>query len=42
MSIPAGALAVDDQEITMGPGDQILGDASVASKVDFVISGIQR
>jgi hypothetical protein len=42
MSIPAGGLAVDDQEITMTAGDAIYGDASVASKVDFVISGIQR
>jgi hypothetical protein len=35
-------MAVADQEITMGPGDAILGDASVASKIDYVISGIQR
>ena len=42
MSIGAGALAIDDQEITMASGDAIYGDASVAAKVDFVISGIQR
>jgi hypothetical protein len=42
MSIAAGSLALDDQEITMASGDAIYGDASVANKVDFVISGIQR
>jgi hypothetical protein len=41
MSIPAGGLAIDDQEITMSSGDVIKGDASAAA-VDFSISGIQR
>ena len=42
MSLGAGQLAIDDQEITLGAADQILGDASVASKLDYVISGIER
>lgn len=41
MTIPAGGLAIDDQEITMGSGDKIRGDASAAN-VEYVISGIQR
>jgi hypothetical protein len=42
MTIPAGGLVIDDQEITMAPNDQILGDASAAGVIDYVISGIQR
>ncbi|HEV2209973.1 MAG TPA: hypothetical protein VG167_14425 [Verrucomicrobiae bacterium] len=42
MSLAAGALAIEDQEVTMGAGDQILGDASAVSAVDWVMSGIQR
>jgi len=42
MSLGAGQLAIDDQEITLGAADQILGDASVANKLDYVISGIER
>ena len=42
MNIPAGGLAVDDQEITMGSTDTIVGDASVGGKIDCIISGIQR
>jgi hypothetical protein len=42
MSVPAGGLAIDDQEVTMGPSDTILGDASATGVVDIVISGIQR
>ena len=42
MSVPAGGLVIDDQEITMAPNDQILGDASAGSVIDYVISGIQR
>lgn len=42
MTIPAGGLVIDDQEITMGSTDQILGDASAGSVIDYVISGIQR
>ena len=42
MSLPAGALAIDDQEITMASGDAIKADGSAASVIDFVISGVQR
>jgi hypothetical protein len=41
MSVPAGGLAIDDQEITMTSGDLIKADCS-ASGIDYVISGIQR
>jgi hypothetical protein len=42
MVLPAGGLAVEENEVTLAAGDQIQGDASVASKVDCVISGIER
>jgi hypothetical protein len=42
LSIPAAAMAVEDNELTMGAGDQIQGDASIAAKIDYVISGIER
>ena len=41
MTIPAGGLAIDDQEITMSSGDQITYDTT-GTAIDFVISGIQR
>ena len=42
VTIAAGNLLIEDSELTLGEGDQILGDASEASKVDCVISGIER
>ena len=42
LSIPVGGLAVFDDELTMFAGDQILGDGSIAGKLDCVISGIER
>jgi len=42
MSVAASALAMDDNEITLGAGDQIVGDASAATQLDCVISGIER
>ena len=42
MSVAASGLALDDNEITLGAGDQIVGDGSVASQLDCVISGIER
>jgi len=42
MSLSAGQLAIDDQEITLGAADQILGDGSVINKLDYLISGIER
>jgi hypothetical protein len=31
-----------EEKITMGAGDQIEGDASAATIVDYVISGVER
>jgi hypothetical protein len=42
MSLAAGALAVDNGEITLAEGNEVQGDASTASKIDCVISGIER
>lgn len=42
MSLSAGQMAIEDQEITLGAADQIQGDGSVATKLDYVISGIER
>ena len=42
MSLGAGSVAIDNQEITLAQSDQILGDGSVALKLDYVISGIER
>ncbi len=42
LSLAPGVCYVDDQEITMSVNDQVLGSADVGSKVDFVVSGIQR
>lgn len=41
LSIPPGTIAIQDQEITMAPGDQIKYDTT-GTAIDFVISGIQR
>lgn len=42
LSLPAGALVVDSDEITLGALDKITGDASAGSAVDYTISGIER
>jgi hypothetical protein len=42
LSLPAGACFEDDLEITMEGEDSIRGDGSVASKLDYVISGVER
>jgi hypothetical protein len=42
MTLAAGSLAIDDQELTMEAGDKVQGDASVANKIDYVISGVER
>lgn len=31
-----------EEKITMGAGDLIEGDAAVATKIDYVISGVER
>ena len=42
ISLTPGAAYVDDTEITLAVSDQIQGDGSVASKLDYVVSGIER
>jgi len=42
LSLAPGAAYIDDTEISLGTSDQIQGDGSVASKLDYVISGIER
>lgn len=43
VTIPAGGLLVDDQELTLSANDIINGDTnSVAANIDYCISGIQR
>jgi hypothetical protein len=42
LSIAAGGLAITAEELTMGALDQIQGDASLANKIDYVISGLER
>ena len=39
-SISAGTMVIEDQEITMSPGDNI--DADTTGTVDYLICGIQR
>jgi hypothetical protein len=41
LTIPAGGLVIDDQEIALSSGDKIQYDTT-ATHIDFVISGIQR
>ncbi len=40
--IPAKSTLIDDTEITLGPGDEIQALASAASKIRFLISGVER
>ena len=42
LSITAGNVVVDANELTMAAGDKIIGDASVANMIDFVVSGVER
>src|SRR5260221_1605361 len=42
MSLAAGALAIEENEVTLGAGDHIQDDASAASTGDCTISGIER
>jgi len=41
LSIAAGNIVIENNELTMAEGDQIVGNASGAN-VDYVISGIER
>lgn len=40
--IPAGFQMVFDEEITLGPGDELWGSADTADKIDYAVSGLQR
>lgn len=42
MSLGAGYKGVEDHPITLEAGDKIQGDASVASKVDYIINGVEN
>ena len=42
MSLASGYLLEYDQEITLEAADKIRGDASAATVVDFVISGVEE
>ena len=42
MGLAAGFLGIEEAELTMEAGDKIQGDASVANKLDYVISGVER
>jgi hypothetical protein len=42
MNLASGYQAIDDDEVTLAPGDKILGEASDADKIEFVISGVER
>jgi hypothetical protein len=40
--VASGGFMIDDTEYTLGAGDIIQGNTTTASKVDFVISGIEE
>ena len=42
LSLPAGFTYIDDQEITLEPGDKIQGKADFGKVIQFVISGVER
>ena len=42
LSIAPGQLFLDNDELTLDPGDEIQGQASSASTVDYVFSGVER
>jgi len=41
-ALKAGYLLVMDDEVTLEAGDMIEGDAAVASKLDYVVSGVEN
>ena len=41
-SLAPGALLVVDEELTLGVGDSLEGKAGSATKVDYVVSGVER
>jgi hypothetical protein len=42
VSIAAGSMYVDTDEVTLGAGDKIEGWASAANDIQFVLSGVER
>ena len=40
--LPPGYSIVDEDQLTLGPGDAIYGYASVAATVDCILSGAER
>jgi hypothetical protein len=42
LALAAGYMTVIDDEITLEAGDKIQADTTTASKVDYVISGVQN
>ena len=41
-TLAPGARLVVDEELTLGVGDSLEGKASSATKVDYVVSGVER
>ncbi len=42
VSVGVGYQLIFNDDITLGPGDKVQGDASVASVVDYTVSGIEE
>jgi hypothetical protein len=42
LALGAGQVYIEDDEITLEPGDKIQGKANIADKIHFLISGVER
>lgn len=42
MELGAGYMGVEDEELTLGAGDAIQGDASAADVIDYTIHGVEE
>ena len=42
MELGAGYMGVEDEELTLGAGDAIQGDASVTGVVDYTVYGVEE
>jgi hypothetical protein len=42
LQLAAGYMAVDDEEHALAAGDLIEGDTTTASKVDYIIEGVEK
>ena len=38
----SGQCAIEDRELTLGPGEVLCARAGIANMIDFVISGVER